>query len=106
VINIKLIGLSWIAALLNIFDGLATHYGLKNALIKEANPVMDLLWKNNPSLFLLTKILLSVLILFISLYIFKKSKAAFRKLYTLLLACVCSLYAGIMFLHILWIFAL
>ncbi|WP_413368340.1 DUF5658 family protein [Lysinibacillus sp. 3P01SB] len=102
----KLIGLSCIIAVLNVFDGLATHYGLKNALIIEANPIMDFLWKNSPSLFLLAKIGLSALILYVSLHILKKSGAAFRKLYTFLLAGVSGLYAGILCLHIVWIFSL
>lgn len=36
---------SFIIAILNIFDGYATNYGLKNNYIGESNPIMDYLWK-------------------------------------------------------------
>lgn len=42
---------SFIIAILNIFDGYATNYGLKNNYIGESNPIMDYLWKVSPMLF-------------------------------------------------------
>lgn len=93
-------------ALLNILDGVATYYGLTHSLIKEANPIMDLLWKSNSSLFLLTKIALSAFLLYISYRVFTKSGTAFRRLYTYLLAGVASLYGGIFILHTIWIMAI
>ena len=99
----KLIGLSRVIAILNIFDGLATHYGLAYGIIEEANPVMDLLWKASPLLFLGAKTGLSILILHISTLIFQKSVEAFRRLYAVSLLGVLCLYVGVCSLHITWL---
>ena len=101
--DVKLIGVSRAIAVLNIFDGLATHYGLAYGIIEEANPAMDLLWKASPLLFLGAKVGLSVLILHVSELIFQKSAEAFRRLYAASLSGVLCLYVGISFLHIAWL---
>lgn len=38
--NKQIFILSLLVAILNIFDGIATHYGLMNNFIKEINPLM------------------------------------------------------------------
>ena len=100
--DVKLISLSWMIAILNIFDGLATYYGLANKMMEEANPVMDLLWKTNPLFFLGAKVSLSLLIIYVSSGVFQKSGQAFRRLYGIVLAGVLCLYVGVLFLHMTW----
>lgn len=99
----KLIGWSWVIAILNLFDGLATHYGLKYAVIEEGNPVMAIVWEVSPPLFLAVKTGLSVLIVYVSVTLFHNSGATFRKVYGIVLTGVSCLYGGICFLHLVWI---
>lgn len=64
--------LSWLIAILNIFDGVTTNYGLKKGAIEELNPIMDFLWLVSPLLFLTLKFSLSILIVIISILVYKK----------------------------------
>ena len=64
--------LSWLIAILNIFDGVTTDYGLKKGAIEELNPIMDFLWLVSPLLFLTLKFSLSILIVIISILVYKK----------------------------------
>ena len=64
--------LSWLIAILNIFDGVTTDYGLKKGAIEELNPIMDFLWLVSPLLFLILKFSLSILIVIISILVYKK----------------------------------
>lgn len=102
----KLMGWSWIIAMLNLFDGLATHYGLTYAAIEEGNPVMAKVWETSPSLFLAVKIGLSVLIVYVSGLLSRKSGATFQKVYGIVLTGVSWLYGVICFLHLVWITSL
>ena len=75
--KINFIYLSWFIAVLNIFDGVTTAYGLKEGKIEELNPIMDFLWVTSPLLFLALKFSLSVLIVIISIFVYKKSRKTF-----------------------------
>jgi len=53
----KLISISIVLLFfLNLVDAFATHYWITNKLAEELNPVMDVLLKFSPSLFLFFKI--------------------------------------------------
>ena len=93
---------SFIIAILNIFDGYATNYGLQNNYIGESNPIMDYLWKVSPMLFLTLKILLSISVIIISILIYKYSRAAFQRFFSYTLLCISILYSIVFFLHIFW----
>lgn len=70
--KMNFIYLSWLIAILNIFDGVTTNYGLKKGAIEELNPIMDFLWLVSPLLFLTLKFSLSILIVIISILVYKK----------------------------------
>ncbi|MDN4494087.1 DUF5658 family protein [Ureibacillus aquaedulcis] len=99
--NIILFGIS--IAFLNLFDGIATNYGLMKEFIEEMNPVMDFIISFNPALFLVLKTGLSLLILFVSYSVYKNSKVHFQKLYLISLVGVFCLYAGICSMHLYWL---
>lgn len=101
--KINIIYLGWLIAVLNIFDGVTTAYGLKNGKIEELNPIMAFLWMMSPPLFLALKFSLSVLIVIISMLVYKKSSKKFQGVYSVLLVGVCCVYLGIFFLHIMWL---
>lgn len=88
---------------LNLFDGLATHFGLTNNFIEEANPIMEAIATYNPILFLSIKIALSILIVLISYSVYKYSLASFQKFFFFSLVGVLTLYAGIFSIHIFWL---
>ena len=98
---IMLFGIS--IAFLNLFDGIVTNYGLMEKLISEMNPVMDFIISINPGLFLSLKIGLSLLILFVSYWVYTTSKVNFQKLYLLSLVGVFCLYFGICGVHLYWL---
>lgn len=101
--NINLIYLSWLIAMLNIFDGVITVYGLKGGAIEELNPIMNFLWTMSPLFFLSLKCSLSVFIVIISIWVYRKSSKMFQGIYSILLIGVCCVYLGVFFLHIVWI---
>ena len=101
--KINVVYLSWFIAMLNIFDGLLTAYGLKEGKIEELNPIMRFLWGTSPPLFLALKFSLSALIIIISIGVYKKSRQTFYKVYTVLLVGVCFVYVGIFVLHMMWL---
>ncbi len=76
--KMNFIYLSWLIAILNIFDGVTTNYGLKKGAIEELNPIMDFLWLMSPLLFLTLKFSLSVIIVIISILVYKKSSKTFQ----------------------------
>lgn len=94
---------SLIVAGLNLFDGLATHYGLMNKMIEELNPLMAFLMTISPFLFLCMKIVLSILILCASYLVYKRSQAKFQKLFLYSLVGVSVIYIGIFCMHIFWL---
>ncbi|MED3763567.1 DUF5658 family protein [Ureibacillus terrenus] len=96
-----------IIAILNMFDGLATNYGLTNHYIEEVNPVMRLIAEISPALFIGVKLSLSLLILIVSYLVYKSgncsSKSLFQKFFLYSLVGVTALYAGVFCLHIYWL---
>ena len=101
--KIDVVYLSWFIAMLNIFDGILTAYGLKEGKIEELNPIMRFLWVTSPPLFLALKFSLSALIVIISIGVYKKSRQTFYNVYTALLVGVCFVYVGIFVLHMMWL---
>ena len=98
---IMLFGVS--IAFLNLFDGIATNYGLMKKFIEEMNPFMDFLISLNPALFLALKVGLSLLILFVSYRVYAHSKLYFQRFYLLTLVGVFCLYFGICSVHLYWL---
>lgn len=92
-------------AFLNLFDAIATNYGVSAKLIEEMNPLMNQIISYNPGLFISTKTALTLLILLVSYWIYAKSKASFQKMYLVSLAGVFCLYCGVCGLHVYWLTA-
>ncbi|QOR65454.1 hypothetical protein IM538_16785 [Cytobacillus suaedae] len=87
-------------ALLNAADGAFSYIGLKNGLISEANPLMNHLYTIHPSVFLLTKIALSVfLLLFIIFNVYPK-----MQWFKTLTVTTTLLYTGTFLLHGFWVY--
>ena len=101
--NFNIVVLGFLIAILNSFDGFATYYGLKNKIIEESNPLMALLWQKSPLLFLSLKVSLSLLIIWVSLNIYRKSKGNFQRLYFSVQSGLLILYLGISTIHIFWL---
>ena len=99
--NIMFFGIS--IAFLNMFDGIVTNYGLMKKFIEEMNPIMNFLISLNPALFLGLKVCLSLLILFVSYWVYTNSKLNFQRLYLITLVGVFFLYFGICSLHVYWL---
>lgn len=99
--SIMLFGIS--IAFLNLFDGIVTNYGLMKKFIEEMNPIMDFIISLNPAFFLGLKVILSLLILFVSYWVYKNSKAHFQRLYLVSLIGVFCLYFGICSIHLYWL---
>lgn len=87
---------------LNIFDGLATHIGLSLNVIEELNPIMNGLYEIHPSIFIITKLLLSVGLYSVSLW----SKTSQFSLLKWLTFAAIGLYSGICLMHLIWISSL
>lgn len=90
-------------ALLNLFDGIATHYGIRHNSIEELNPLMNFFMAISPLLFLCIKVVLSILLLCVSYWVYQKSKATFQKLFLYSLVGVSVMYIGIFCVHIFWL---
>lgn len=95
-----IIAFSVLVAFLNLFDGIATNYGLMNNMIEELNPLMRFFAATSPILFIGIKTVLSILILFASYLVYKKSKAKFQILFLYSLVGVSVMYLGIFGMHI------
>ncbi len=102
--KIVMVYLALLIALLNLFDGFATNYGVTNNIIGELNPLM-LTIMNKPLLFLSLKIVLSILILFVTYLVAKQSVSSFQKLFLSSLMGVSVIYFGIFGIHLFWIFS-
>lgn len=98
-----IIAFSVLVAFLNLFDGIATNYGLMNNMIEELNPLMRFFAATSPILFIGIKTVLSILILFASYLVYKKSKAKFQILFLYSLVGVSVMYLGIFGMHIFWL---
>ncbi|WP_442853677.1 DUF5658 family protein [Bacillus sp. CHD6a] len=86
--------------LLNIFDGVATYFGLHFQLINEGNPLMESLYETSPSLFLLFKLGVSAILLF---FIKHNLKLKSNLLKVVCLTAVCG-YSIVTVLHMYWIY--
>lgn len=101
--KLYIVELSIAVAILNIFDGIFTSFGVTQKFIDELNPLMRHLTLNSPTLFLAIKFLLSILIIFIAYKIFKSGTIQFKKWFYFGLIGVFVIYTGIFSIHIYWI---
>ena len=101
--NNAILIMGYFIAFLNLFDGLATFYGLMNNMIEESNPLMAYMISVSPLLFVMIKLLLSFFIVFISYLVNKTCSLQFQRLYVISLIAVCTIYTGIGCLHIYWL---
>lgn len=101
--NNSILMMGYFIAFLNLFDGLATNYGLLNNFIEESNPLMALIASASPILFVIIKLLLSLAIILTSYLVYKKCSVQFQRLYAISLIAVCTIYLGIGCLHIYWL---
>ncbi|SOC08686.1 hypothetical protein SAMN05880501_105123 [Ureibacillus xyleni] len=92
-----------LVALLNVFDGIATNFGLMNDFIDELNPIMNSIFSASPVFFVCLKLGLSLLIIYVSFLVYKNSKDAFQNIYIIALVGVSCMYVGIFGLHVFWI---
>ena len=90
-------------AILNVFDGFFTYFGVVNNFIEELNPVMNLLITTYPAVFIGVKILLSLSIVAVSYWISSYGKANFQLVFLFSLVIVFFIYTGIFGLHIYWL---
>lgn len=95
--------LSLFIATLNIFDGIATHFGLLFNKIEEFNPIMNILWASSPILFLAVKITLSFFIYLLTYLVCLKSSEQFQMLFNYCLKGLFVIYLAIFGLHMYWI---
>ena len=93
-------------ASLNALDALFTYVGVTKGWVEEANPIMASLLDFHPSLFLLVKLGIAGVILFIFLHpsLEKRFRPSFKKMLRLPLQFVCILYVGVFLHHIVWVY--
>ncbi|MCM3599889.1 DUF5658 family protein [Robertmurraya korlensis] len=97
----KLLGFLFIyLALLNIFDAIATAYGLSLHTIREMNPFMNGIYHIHPLLFLSVKISLSVLL--ISMGVIWESLIRKKRIISFLIILSSIIYTPVCFTHIYW----
>ncbi|WP_407270821.1 DUF5658 family protein [Radiobacillus sp. PE A8.2] len=89
-----------ILSILNAFDGLITYYGLEHSFIAEANPLMALVYNISPNLFLVSKLILSVMLITLAI---KNMLPKTRVLHGLLAAALV-VYSYTCFLHGVWMY--
>ncbi|AZN40473.1 DUF5658 family protein [Paenibacillus albus] len=78
-------------------DAVLTDLGLRSGIIQEANPFMDWLYHQSPLAFLLFKVMLPLLLLFLI------PPKKVTKLLRSLMYITCSLYAVVLGMHGVWI---
>ncbi|KAB7671196.1 DUF5658 family protein [Bacillus sp. B1-b2] len=86
-------------SVLNLFDGIFTYIGLRLQLITEANPLMHFMWTTSPSYFLISKTILSLLLLYLA-YSFSTKHTHVWKF---ILSVPLCLYTAVFFIHISWL---
>ncbi|MBM7572398.1 DUF5658 family protein [Aquibacillus albus] len=89
-------------AILNMLDGFITYYGLENAYISEANPLMESLYSYSPVLFIVLKIMLSIFLLALVI-VFRVPATSLIKGLALSAS---FLYTFTFFIHSIWLFQL
>ncbi|RSK26001.1 hypothetical protein EJF36_03295 [Bacillus sp. HMF5848] len=90
----------FIVCVFNVVDGIVTYIGLQNGLISESNPMMRSLYTFNPNLFLLSKLLLSFMLLLILFVPLKKTMLLERITFLAVI-----MYGFVLSLHTIWIFS-
>lgn len=93
-------------ASLNVLDALFTYVGVTKGWVEEANPFMALLLEVHPTLFLLVKLGMSGVVLFVFLHrsLVKRFRPTFKKKLRLPLQIVCILYVAVLLHHIVWVY--
>lgn len=90
-----------ILAILNAFDGLATAYGLHLDLVEEQNPVALYLWEKHPIVFIGSKLLLSMILLY---FPFFTNQAIWeKKFWTATLVVLTTVYVLVDVIHVVWL---
>lgn len=91
-----------VIALLNLFDGMITYFGLLNSYIEESNPIMLYIWNLGPIYFLVVKFILSLLILVVGMW---SKRNAFKKFAFInkALVVVLFIYIYIFSIHMFWL---
>lgn len=84
---------------LNIMDAILTFVGLENALIEEANPLMNQIYSEHPFLFIFAKLSLSFLLYLFIIY----KKVPNSKVTKGLTLFASAAYTVIFFTHCVWI---
>ncbi|MGM0843549.1 MAG: DUF5658 family protein [Bacillota bacterium] len=87
-------------AALNTLDAIATVVGIKNAFIKEANPIMDSLYSSHPILFIAVKLSLSAIVYILIFY----KKIPEKKWFTSITYTAVIIYSLTFLLHGIWIY--
>ena len=86
-------------AILNLFDGAITFFGLRYSLINEGNPLMNDLYEADPLFFLGYKVLLSGF-----LYILIRfNNLPTTRLVKVLTTVASALYTAVIVLHCVWV---
>lgn len=83
---------------LNIIDAFATFYGLSRKAMEEANPLMHGLYSISPTLFLSTKVILSILLFALILH----NKIPNNRLFRTLSFGSSIIYTFVCLIHLTW----
>ncbi|WP_377887454.1 DUF5658 family protein [Alkalihalobacillus sp. R86527] len=86
----------------NIIDGFITYWGVQNSVIEEANPMMKALVHYHPYAFLIFKLALSIVLIFIGIMKFEFDSRFVSA--SLIVASI--LYTFIVVYHAYWLFLL
>lgn len=90
-------------ALFNLADAIFTYLGVTHGVIREANPLMNMLITSEPLFFLATKVFLSFCLLVIG---HMSRSLQQQRFYRVTLSSVTVLYGGVFLLHLYWIYPL
>lgn len=101
--KLYILELSVVVAILNIFDGIFTSYGVTRQFIEELNPLLKPLTTSNPLIFLILKFVLSITLIYVAYKILAISTNRFKKWFYFGLIGVSIIYIGIFSMHLLWI---
>ena len=82
-----------------MLDGVFTFIGLKFQLILEVNPLMHFMWTTSPFYFLISKLFLSLLLIYLAFYF----RTQYKHIWNLILVIPLCLYTGVFLIHIIWI---
>jgi hypothetical protein len=88
-----------ILAALNLIDALVTWFGIKNDLIKEANPFMNSIYSAHPAWFLSVKIMLSLFLYALIIH----GEIPRKKWFTSVAYTAVAIYSLTFLLHGVWI---